>query len=109
MKRLGLIGLIMILLAAVPRGSSLRGIRVGSKQFTESVILGEMLVQLVRSEGEEATHLSEIGGTRFVYDALQRGEIDLYPEYTGTLVQEVFSNQPGASQENLAALLLQGA
>ena len=105
MKRTLLILLVLLLLVVVPRGSSMRGIRVGSKQFTESVILGEMLTQLIRSTGEEAAHVSELGGTRFVYDALKRGEIDLYPEYTGTLVEEVFSNSPGASQENLATLL----
>ncbi len=107
MKSFLLIGLMLLLLVALPGGSSPRGIRVGSKQFTESVILGEMLVQLIRSTGEEATHLSELGGTRFVYDALKRGEVDLYSEYTGTLVEEVFSNHPEASQENLATLLAQ--
>ncbi len=105
MKRFFLIGLILLLLAVAPGGSSPRGIRVGSKQFTESVILGEMLAQMIRSTGEEATHLSELGGTRFVYDALKRGEVDLYPEYTGTLVQEVFSSHPEASSENLKELL----
>jgi len=105
MKHFALIGLILLLLAAVPRGSSTGGIRVGSKQFTESVILGEMLAQLIRAEGKRATHLSELGGTRLLYDALKRGEIDLYPEYTGTLVEEVFSNDPEASEENLESLL----
>jgi len=104
MKQLLLIGLILLLVAFVPGGSSPRGIRVGSKQFTESDILGEMLSQMIRSAGEEATPLS-VGGTTVVYGALKRGEVDLYPEYTGTLIKEVFSNHPEASQENLEALL----
>ena len=105
MNRYWLIGLFLIVLVALPRGTTLRGVRVGSKQFTESVILGEMLTQLIRTTGEDSVHVSELGGTRFVYDALKRGEIDLYPEYTGTLVLEVFSNHPEASPENLAELL----
>jgi len=104
MKHILLIGLVLLLLAFVPSGSSPRGIRVGSKQFPESDILGDMLSQIIRSTGEEATHLS-VGGTTVVFDALKRGEIDLYPEYTGTLIKEVFSNNPQASQENLEALL----
>ena len=51
MKRTLLIGFVLLLLAAWPRGSSVRGVRVGSKQFTESVILGEMLTQIIRSDG----------------------------------------------------------
>jgi len=105
MNRYLLIGAVLLLLVGLPRGTALRGIRVGSKQFTESVILGEMLMQVVRSAGKDASHLAEIGGTRFVYDALLRGELNLYPEYTGTLVEEVFSNHPNATQDDLPSLL----
>jgi len=106
MNRFLLVGLILLLLVVVPGGSTPRGIRVGSKQFTESVILSEMLTQIIRSAGEESTNLS-VGGTVVVYDALKRGEVDLYPEYTGTLIEEIFSSDPEASEENLEALLAQ--
>jgi len=104
MNRYLLVGLFLLLLVAVPSGSTTRGIRVGSKQFPESDILGEILAQLIRSNGEAATHLS-VGGTTVLFDALKRGEIDLYPEYTGTLIKEVFAKQKEASEENLEALL----
>jgi osmoprotectant transport system permease protein len=82
-------------------------VRVASKKFTESVILGEAVVQLIRAAGDPAEHLAELGGTRLVYDALRRGEIDAYPEYTGTLEQEIFAGQdtrsPGALQRLLQA------
>lgn len=93
MNRVVIIGLFLVLLAVIPRGARQLGVRVGSKKFTESVILGEILTQLVRGSGVTVTHLEELGGTRIVYDALVRGEIDLYPEYTGTLEQEIFSEQ----------------
>jgi osmoprotectant transport system permease protein len=64
-------------------------LRIGSKSFTESVILGELAAQLARSAGTPATHRSGFGGTRVVWDALLRGDIDVYPEYTGTLLQEL--------------------
>jgi osmoprotectant transport system permease protein len=64
-------------------------VRVASKTFTESVILGEMVAQMARSAGVPARHQSGFGGTRLVWDALVSGAIDIYPEYTGTLFEEI--------------------
>ncbi len=60
-----------------------------SKTFTESVILGEMLAQLARSEGQPARHWAELGGTRVIWEALLAGEVDMYVDYTGTLTKEI--------------------
>jgi len=58
---------------------------IGSKNFTESRILGEMLAMLVEQHTDlQVEHRSGLGGTLVVFSALQAGEIDLYPEYTGT-------------------------
>jgi osmoprotectant transport system permease protein len=65
-------------------------VKIGSKKFTESVILGEMLFQLTRSAGASPTHRRELGGTQVLWKALINREIDVYPEYTGTLKQEMF-------------------
>ncbi|MFT7679278.1 MAG: osmoprotectant transport system permease protein [Planctomycetota bacterium] len=65
------------------------GPRVGSKKFTESVILGELVSLLSAHAGAPAVHIREMGGTRLLYEALAAGEIDVYPEYTGTLLQEI--------------------
>jgi osmoprotectant transport system permease protein len=70
-------------------------LRVGSKGFTESVILGEIVTQTARAAGLAAEHRSGFGGTRLVWDALVRGAIDVYPEYTGTLIQEILAGAPG--------------
>lgn len=64
-------------------------ISVGSKTFTESVILGEMLRLLAQQTGMEASHQRQLGGTRVLWNALLNGDIDAYPEYTGTLLQEI--------------------
>jgi osmoprotectant transport system permease protein len=64
-------------------------VRVGSKAFSESIVLGELAAQLVRAAGGRAEHRPSLGGTRVVWEALRRGEIDVYPEYTGTLEREI--------------------
>ncbi len=66
-------------------------VRIGSKKFTESVILGEAARLLMTEAGLKARHRRELGGTRVLWNALLRGEIDLYPEYTGTLRAETLA------------------
>jgi osmoprotectant transport system permease protein len=79
---------------------------VGSKKFTESVILGWMGTHLIRSGGLSATHREELGGSRFLWEALLRGDIDAYPEYTGTLLREILADTD-ATRETLADTLAQ--
>lgn len=79
--------------------------KVGSKKFTESVILGELACHLVRDGGGRCDHRREIGGTMVLWQALLRGDIDAYPEYTGTLEQEIFSGHGRISREALQELL----
>jgi osmoprotectant transport system permease protein len=59
-------------------------IRVGSKTFTESKILGEVAVKLAEHEGFRTSHKSFMG-TGLVFGALEAGDIDIYPDYTGTI------------------------
>ncbi len=68
-------------------------ITVGSKKFTESVILGEQITQLASDAGANVTHRRELGGTRVLWGALLNGEIDAYPEYTGTISQEILAGK----------------
>jgi osmoprotectant transport system permease protein len=71
-----------------------RPVNVGSKAFPESWILGEALAALARENGADARHRDNLGGTEIVYKALRTGDIDAYPEYTGT-VAEVIMKAPG--------------
>ena len=66
-----------------------RALRIGSKAFTESVILGEIFTLTAESAGVPARHRAALGGTRLCWDALVAGELDAYPEYTGTLAHEI--------------------
>ena len=63
-------------------------LRIGSKRFTESYILGELL-QLVAARGGPAAHRPGLGNTGILYAALRADSIDVYPEYTGTIAREL--------------------
>jgi len=74
-------------------------ITVGSKNFTENILVGEMLVLAMENEGADVTDQINLGGTSVNRDALLAGEIDVYPEYNGTgwtvhLGQQDPSNDP---------------
>ena len=67
---------------------------VGSKTFTESVILGEVIKQIAASKAAAKTeHKAQLGGTNILWNALLAGEIDAYPEYTGTLMRGILSKE----------------
>ena len=78
---------------------------IGSKSFTESVILGEMMRQLAIESGAVAVHRRQLGGTRVVWNALLNGEVDAYPEYTGTLLNEILAEDRLGTTERLRAAL----
>ena len=77
---------LLALLLALPAQADT--LRIGSKRFTESYILGEVLKRQV--EGVTAVeHKPGLGNTGIVFAALKAGSIDLYPEYTGTIAKEI--------------------
>ena len=62
---------------------------VGSKRFTESYVLGELVNLTLRDAGVQAIHRQGIGNTAIIVQALTTGQIDVYPEYTGTILREI--------------------
>ena len=86
-----------------------RPIVVGSKDFTEQLILGSMVVQLLEANGYEVDDQTGLGGTTVNREALEAGEIDVYWEYTGTAlvnflgVEEVITDPDQAYQMSLDA------
>jgi osmoprotectant transport system permease protein len=65
-------------------------VTIGSKRFTESYILGEIITQRVQAAGvANAVHRQGLGNTAILFAALKSGAIDVYPEYTGTLAFEL--------------------
>jgi osmoprotectant transport system permease protein len=97
---------LLALLVALPLQADT--LRIGSKRFTESYILGEVLRRTV--EGTAAVeHRPGLGNTGIVFAALKAGSIELYPEYTGTIAREILrvDGNPGIADLN-AALAPQG-
>lgn len=95
------IGLVALLIPRPALAEPAATVKVGSKKFTESVILAEAVVQLIQGAGGRAEHRAELGGTTVLWNALLAGEIDVYPEYTGTIGEEILAG--GKGNEKAAA------
>lgn len=78
---------------------------IGSKKFTESVTLGEIIGTLAKSRGIQIVHRKELGGTRILWNTLINGNIDAYPEYTGTIRQEILAGEEIQDSETLVQAL----
>ena len=72
-------------------------ITVGTKNFNESYLLGEIMAQLLEVEGFEVERKFGLGGTLVCYESLLNGEIDIYVEYTGTIAQVILKEQDSTS------------
>lgn len=83
-------------------------IHVGSKRFTESYVLGEILAQTLRGAGEaRVVHERGLGNTGIVFAALKTGSIDLYVDYTGTIAFELLRLKDTPDVEALRRALAQ--
>lgn len=91
---------IVILLAAAAGCRHEKRVRVGSKNFTEQVILGEIIAQcLERGPKIPVDRRLNLGGTLLAHQALLSKDIDLYPEYTGTAFTNVLKHSPISDPE----------
>src|ERR1051325_10166832 len=81
--------------------SSAARVVVGSKKFTESYVLGEIANRVLADSGIPAEHRQGMGGTIILWQALQRGQIDVYPEYTGTIATEILKRDPNLSIDEI--------
>jgi osmoprotectant transport system permease protein len=81
----------VLLVAPVARGADT--VKVGSKDFTEGIILGEIITQLLQRSGIDAEHGTPVRGTTVLFKGLQAGERDAYVEYTGTLTEEILAGR----------------
>ena len=78
-----------LVLVACGAARAAEPLQVGSKRFTESYILGEILTQTARAAGQPTEYRPGMGGTAILFQALRAGAIDVYPEYTGTIAREI--------------------
>src|SRR5450755_4648096 len=93
MVRIQALCLIVLTLTACSSGP--RRIVVGSKNFTEAILLGEIVAaQLERKLSQSVDRKLNLGGTLLAHEALTAGSIDVYPEYTGTALAAVLKSPP---------------
>jgi osmoprotectant transport system permease protein len=81
--------------------SSAADVVIGSKKFTESYVLGEIAKRTLIDAGIPAEHRQGMGGTIILWQALRGGQIDAYPEYTGTITQEILKRDDASSLEQI--------
>lgn len=92
--------------AAPTRAAEHDTLRVGSKRFTESYILAELVAQTAAPHTAKAPEVRQgLGNTAIVYEALRSGAIDLYAEYTGTIALEILKGSPADTREAMNAAL----
>jgi osmoprotectant transport system permease protein len=77
--------------------SSASDVVVGSKKFTESYVLGEIAKRTLTEAGIPVEHRQGMGGTIILWQALRGGQIDAYPEYTGTIATEILKSESGVT------------
>lgn len=85
--------------------SSSEPVKIGTKVFTESVILGEVLKQSIESDGYQTEFYKQLGGTRILWNALVDGQIDVYPDYIGTIIEEILAGREIENRDDLVAVL----
>ena len=74
---------------------------IGSKKFTESYVLGEIAKRTLTDAGIPVEHRQGMGGTIILWEALRGGQIDAYPEYTGTIATEILKSDQSLSLDQI--------
>lgn len=93
---------VLLMTLCLPLGAlAAESLKVGSKRFTESYILGEVVARTAAGAGADAVHRPGLGSTAVVLEALKVGAIDVYPEYLGTLQKEILQLPDGSSDATI--------
>jgi osmoprotectant transport system permease protein len=98
-----LAALLLSLAIAWPRGR--RPVIVGSKNFTEQVILGEVMAAHLERRGFEVRRRLNLGGALLCHQAVRSGEIDLYPEYTGTALADILKRPVSSDPDEVLRIV----
>jgi osmoprotectant transport system permease protein len=76
-------------------------VRIGTKLFTESEVLGEIIREQLRRDKIEVALTPGTGGTIILWSALQRGALDIYPDYTGTIREQILKLEQRVTEDEL--------
>ena len=95
-----------VVVAGCAKGDRTEGpVSVGSKNFTESVILGELLAQTLENAGCEVDRNLNMGGTFVADRALRTGALDAYVEYSGTALTAILDHEPMSNRDSLRQIV----
>ncbi|OBZ15026.1 glycine/betaine ABC transporter substrate-binding protein [Bacillus sp. FJAT-27264] len=97
----GLLVSVVLLISACSSNSGKTVVKVGSKNFTESLVLGEMYALALEDAGYKVERKLNLGGTLVAHEALKKGDIDFYPEYTGTGLINVLELPPNSDAKTV--------
>ncbi|HVF71012.1 MAG TPA: glycine betaine ABC transporter substrate-binding protein [Chthoniobacterales bacterium] len=85
----------------IPSSPAAPPILIGSKKFTESYVLAEIAKRTIANAGVAVDHRQGMGGTIILWQALRSDQIAAYPEYTGTIAEEILKLPPSVTAEQL--------
>jgi osmoprotectant transport system permease protein len=103
-KRRSLAALLVASLCLISPVASARDVIIGSKKFTESYVLAEIAKRSLENAKIPAEHREGMGGTIILWQALSADQIDAYPEYTGTISEEILKDRRLSDEEMRIAL-----
>ena len=99
------VSVLILFICLLPPVAIAQPINIGSKLTTENVLLGHLAAQSLQEAGYPTFHNEQLGGTRILWNALLNGSIDVYPDYIGTISEELLAGQAIRSREEMVAAL----
>jgi osmoprotectant transport system substrate-binding protein len=91
LKNAILIMTIMVFVACGKKENEVETIKIGHKNYTEARVLGQLFAVMIENHTDYKTDVKELGGTKIAFEALKSGDIDLYPEYSGTAYSAILN------------------
>lgn len=85
--------------------SDKKNISIGSKNFTEAILLGEMYAQILENNGFNVERKFNLGATNIAHEAIVKGDINLYPDYTSTCLITVLKQEPISDNEEILKVI----
>lgn len=98
-SRMFMVSVTAFLAALLGASSAIAQVRIGSKNFTEQFVVAEIYAQALEAAGVKVERKLNLGGTLIAHKALEEKQIDLYPEYTGTMLLVVMKAEPMTDQK----------